>query len=95
MILMVYKEFLLPRLYDADYEIRLEKEIYHLKQDVEMKLEVTSGSWELICGEGYQIKAEGGYRERIRLRHQDILTVKTRVGDRFRLLVVDCSLIFW
>lgn len=99
MILMVYnpqicKEFLLPRLYDADYEIRLEKEIYHLKQDVEMKLEVTSGSWELICGEGYQIKAEGGYRERIRLRHQDILTVKTRVGDRFRLLVVDCSLNF-
>ena len=99
MILMVYnaqicKEFLLPRLYDADYEICLKKEEYDLNQDVDLKLEVTSGSWELVSAPGYEMKGGDGYRDRVRLCPQDILTVKTMDGNRFRLLVVDASLTF-
>ena len=99
MILMVYntqicKEFLLPNVHDADYTIHLRRDIYQLKQDVELKLENSSGGWELLKGEDYQIEADGACRARYLLRHQNIVIISTQAGDRFQIIAVDCTLNF-
>lgn len=99
MILMVYntqicKEFLLPNVHDADYTIHLRRDIYQLKQDVELKLENSSGGWELLKGEDYQIEADGACRARHLLRHQNIVIISTQAGDRFQIIAVDCTLNF-
>lgn len=96
MILMVYntqicKEFLLPNLHDADDTICLRKDIYRLHKDIELKLENSSKGWELLEGEDYQIKAEKVYKDRHLLRHQDIVDVRTQAGDRFQIIVADCT----
>lgn len=99
MILMVYntqicKEFLLPNLHDADHTIYLRRDIYRLKHDVELKLENSSRGWEFLGDRDYQIKVEGEYRERHILQHQDIVDVRTQAGDRFQIVVADCTLNF-
>ena len=99
MILMVYnaqicKEFLLPNLHDADHTIFLRRDIYRMRKDIELRLEITAGRWELISSDDYQIKAGDGYRDRVRLSHQEILNIRTGAGDRFQILVVDCMLNF-
>ncbi|MCB6415386.1 type VII secretion protein EssC [Faecalimonas umbilicata] len=96
MILMVYntqicKEFLLPNLHDEDYTIYLRRDIYRLRRDVELKLENSAKGWELLSGESYQIKAHGEYRERFLLENQEIADVRTREGDRFQIIVADCT----
>lgn len=99
MILMVYntqicKEFLLPNVHDADYTICLRRNIYHLKQDVELKLENSSEGWEILRGEDYQVKAQKVYKDRHFLTHQDIIDIRTQAGDRFQIIVADCTLNF-
>lgn len=96
MILMVYntqicKEFLLPNIHDADHSICLRKDVYRLNQDIELKLENSSRGWELLSGGSYQIKTEKGYQERHLLCHQDILVIRTQAGDRFQIIVADCT----
>ncbi len=99
MILMVYntkicKEFLLPNVHDADDMIYLRRDICQLKQDVGIRLENSSSGWEIVCGEDYQIKTKGEYKERHLLRHQDIIDVRTQAGDRFQVIAADCELHF-
>lgn len=99
MILMVYntqicKEFLLPNLRDADHTIFLRRDIYRLNEDVELRLESTADRWELLSGEDYRIRIGGEYRERVLLKDQEIMTVRTGAGDRFQILVTDCTLNF-
>jgi len=90
----ICKEFLLPNLHDADYAIYLRKNTYRLKCDIEIKLENSSGRWEIIADESYQVKAEKVYQERHVLKHQDIIDIRTQMGDRFQIIVADCSLNF-
>ncbi|MEZ3487901.1 MAG: type VII secretion protein EssC [Lachnospiraceae bacterium] len=95
MILMVYnsqicREFLLPNLHDADHTIRLRRDICRLRRDMELKLENSSGGWELVGGKEYQIKAKQEYKMRHLLSGGDIVDVRTPEGDRIQIIVVDC-----
>lgn len=96
MILMVYntqicKEFLLPNLHDADYTIYLRRDVYRLKKDVEIKLENSSRGWEILSDGEYRIKTEGEYKERHLFHHQNIVDIRTQAGDRFQIIVADCT----
>lgn len=99
MILMVYnkqicREFLLPNIHDADYSIYLHHDIYRLKEDLEIHLENSVRGWEIISTDAYYVKVERVREERHILGHQDIIEIKTMSGDRFQILVADCSLTF-
>ena len=96
MIIMVYnsqicKEFLLPNLHNADYTIHLRRDIYHLKNDVRLRLENSVCGWELSDDETYQVKVNQIYKGRHLLKDQDIITIKTMDGDRFQMIVVDST----
>lgn len=94
MILMVYntqicKEFLLPNLHDADYTIRLERKVYRLQRDIELKLERSVEGWTILGDEDYRIEAEEG-QERCRLQHHQIIGIRAKNGDYIQIIVVDC-----
>lgn len=94
MILMIYdkqvcKEFLLPNLHDVDYKIYLYREIFRLKQDIELSLENSSKGWEIVSTEAYYVKTEQMRKERHLLQNEEIVEIKTESGERLQMIVVD------
>ncbi|MDO4617665.1 MAG: type VII secretion protein EssC [Lachnospiraceae bacterium] len=85
----VYREFLLPKLYDEDFSITLSRQLYQLKKDVVLQLEKSSAGWELVSGADYQVRFDGMYCKRLFLRDQNMIEVKTRAGDSFFIVVID------
>ncbi|MDD2980440.1 MAG: type VII secretion protein EssC [Hespellia sp.] len=99
MILMVYnkqvcKEFLLPNMHDADYEIRLHHDRFHLRQDVTLKLEITDAGWCLCNSQEYFLKYSNLEKEKHFLKDKDIIELKTRNEERLKVIVVDEVLSF-
>lgn len=98
MILLVYnkqicKEFLLPNLHDADHEIRLYHDLFHLKEDIALKLEITGEVWCLKSWE-YSILCNGVSEKSHLLKNEDIIEIKTSDGDRLKIIVVESCLSF-
>lgn len=99
MILMVYnkqicKEFLLPNIHNADYELTLERQIFSFEQDLSLKLQNSQKGWELISTSDYDIRVTEDKEVRHFLKGQDILNIKTQRGERFQIVVIDGELFF-
>lgn len=95
MILMVYntqicKEFLLPNVHDTDYTICLNRDSYHLRKDIELKLEKSIRGWEILGSRDCRIIGIEGSSERCLLNHQEIVRIRTEAGDHIEIIVVDC-----
>lgn len=99
MILMVYnkqicKEFLLPNIHNADYELILERHIFSFEKDLNLKLQNSKNGWDLISTENYDIRFQEEKETRHLLKGQDILNIKTNRGERFQIVVIEGELFF-
>lgn len=99
MILMVYnkqicKEFLLPNIHNADYELLLERQIFSFEKDLELKLQNSQKGWELISTPDYSIRIKEDGEKSHTLKGQDILNIKTKRGERFQIVVIDEDFFF-
>ena len=99
MILMVYnrrqcREFLLPNLRNADYEIQLPWQEYGLTRRGPIRLEVTEKGWALDSTEDYQVRKNGQDVLNCRLKDQDILELRLADGNSVKVIVADADLSF-
>ncbi len=99
MILMLYnkwvcKEFLLPNIYDADYKLHLYKEMFQLKEDVEILLENSSKGWELVSTEKYGIWQKQQSQDRHLLINEEIVGILTNYNEVLDIVVIDTQLCF-
>lgn len=83
-----FHEFFLPGIHNADYQIRLEKERFRLREDLELKLEIMDEVWRIRQDEAYifQNEKKTGDNE---LKDGDLYTLIPVHGDvRLSLIVV-------
>lgn len=90
----VYKEYLLPNIVNTDYSVTLEAGIFHLKEDLELLLEVEEKGWKFRKSEDYQLTRVNGQGEGDYLTHGEIVTIFTRRGGKMHLIVTDTNLGF-
>ena len=94
MVIIIYytdvlKEYLLPSLVDADYEIRLEKELYGFHKDLYLKMESTKDGWSFLPGLDYDIYKDGKCCGSILVHDQDLLEFYTQEGRRIQAMISD------
>ncbi|MBS6395823.1 MAG: DUF853 family protein [Clostridiales bacterium] len=53
-----FREFFLPGIHNADYQIRLGKKVFQLQEDLELKLEILDGKWRIQTDEAYSFRNE-------------------------------------
>ena len=99
MILMIYNrkmcsEFLLPNLHDSDYEIVLPGREYGLAQGMELSLEVTPEGWSIKGTDRYRVLKDGKACGKCLLRQQDILDIRTKDGQQFKVITAEAALAF-
>lgn len=83
-----FQEFFLPGIHNADYQIRLEREIFGLLEDLVLKLEILDETWRIVENDAYSITG-GRIPEDYMLQEGDIFTIyPSQGGQRISLLVV-------
>ena len=89
-----FKEFILPSINNADYEITFSKEHFQLKNDIVLKLEVLDETWR-ICGDrNYTVqKGNRNYVGR-NLKDKDILILRTKDEEKVTVIVKEVESIF-
>ncbi len=81
-----YKEFQLPALANADYNIGISSQFFSLKEDLTLRLESVNGSWRLRHSKVYELGKEGGDPYGY-LQSNDIIQISTWLGERMTLVV--------
>lgn len=90
-----FQEYILPQMHNADYQVRLRREIFGLEQDLDLKLEIMDGIWKLLEEESYSVRGIREAEENI-LRDGSEFYLSPQGGQvQITLLVVwwnDCRL---
>ncbi|MDD3279892.1 MAG: type VII secretion protein EssC [Lachnospiraceae bacterium] len=99
MILMIYdtgiyKEYRLPNLMDADYQITLESRFFHVNKDIQLSLEVESKGWKIKTGPGYQVEREEKQIESSFLRDGDVYNLIIHQYGTIQMVVLDIEAVF-
>ncbi len=99
MILMIYqkdsfKEYLLPNGNNMNYSIRLEKEIFHLKKDIELCLDITQNQWNIKESPQYILVSDGKIYKHKQLAQEEILHIKTEDKEQLDVIAVAHSPVF-
>ena len=82
-----FKEILLPAINNADSTVILYQDVFNLKEDIVLSMEVVDHKWKFHSGAGYRITRDGeDYTQKI-IRHNDVLTLKIKGGKRLSILV--------
>lgn len=89
-----FKEYLLPSLNNTDYSIVLEKNFFHLQEDIVLKLEILDKQWSIRSDERYRItKNQTNYENKI-LKNEDILLLENNNLEEITLIVKERSSVF-
>lgn len=99
MILSIYsvnafKEFLLPSINNADYEIILQREFFDIRDDLTIKMEVIDGLWKLKRDYSYSLHKEGEKQGENSLTDKDIWTIRTRNQEKISMIVKEVDSVF-
>lgn len=94
MIVIIYytdilKEYLLPNLVNADYEIRLEKNLYGFPKDLCLKMESSREGWSFLPGLDYDIYRDGKCCGSILVHDGDLLEFYMQNGRRIQAMIAD------
>lgn len=84
-----YEEYILPDLYDANYEILLKKSNFSLQEDLKVSLEIVDGAWSFVPQKEYKIctyNGENGFSKKL----EDGLILELSVEHRKISLVSLC-----
>lgn len=92
MLLIVYnkktcKEIMLPRVFNSDFSVYLDKDEYSLNDSLLLKFENNSDNWILHNSQGYSIKYHHNYETNHILKEEDLIVINTEHGDSLFLLV--------
>lgn len=81
------KEYYLPSINNSDYSILLKKDLYGLREHVELKLEVLDSCWYFVKSTQYEILEEDGKEE---LKHglKDGMRLLLRLPDHYKLTLL-------
>lgn len=83
-----FHEFFLPGIHNADFQIRLEKKIFRLQEDLELKLEIMDEVWRIRPDEAYAFRNEWK-PDSCELEDGSLYTLVPAHGDvRISLMVV-------
>lgn len=83
-----FREFFLPGIHNADYQIRLEKRMFQLPEDLELKLEILDETWRIQPDEAYVFRNEWK-PESSELEDGSLFTLIPDRGDaRISLMIV-------
>lgn len=83
-----FHEFFLPGIHNADYQIRLEKEMFKIQEDLELKLEILDEVWRIRPDEAYAFRNEWK-PEHNELEDGSLYTLIPAHGDvRLSLMIV-------
>lgn len=98
-ILMFYvnsacKEYILPSIDNSDYKIILHKEIFNLREDVKIELEVMEGMWSFIQNSDYIIKREKEIFFGEKIENGQILEFQTEYADNITIIVIQVEKTF-
>lgn len=78
----------LPNINDSDYEEILEKNIYNLKSDIKIKLEVINHNWTLFATKDYDIIFERHHVDSLNLNNGVTFGLKTVSGDQILIIAI-------
>lgn len=82
----VYKEFQLPAVPNADYNIGISSQFFHLKEDLTLRMESVNGNWRLRHSKAYELRKEGGDPYGY-LQSNDIVQITTWLEEKMTLVV--------
>lgn len=90
----VYKEYQLPNIMNADYSILIEKELFQLVRDVELKMDITERGWRFLESEEYRIMAGRVQVPEKQIGEGDIVNFVLDGGKRIDVLVTEAEFRF-
>lgn len=86
-----YQEFLLPDLDNADHELTLNKNLFGMRADLKILLEIVDGIWKFKNSKIYRLKDHEGYEAQgHQLLDGQIYHIKDREGNKITLVVMNC-----
>lgn len=83
-----YKEYLLPNLKNTEYSVMIDHDIFRLKQDLELRLEVDSKGWRFMKSSEYALKKREQTQEEY-IGQGDIYSLITRKDETLQLIAAD------
>lgn len=99
MILMIYqkdvfREYVLPKTKNMDYNIIIDKNQFHIQENIELKLESVDNEWVIYDNDGYCLYEGSSTYERIIIEDGQIISVKTSNEEHLQIIVVDIDEFF-
>ena len=82
-----YKEFYLPVLNDADYQLVLLAGEFGLSEDLKLQMESVGGEWKFLPNESYSVSRKDEAYENQALGSGDQITVTNRSGETVVILI--------
>lgn len=94
MILMVYqldmfREYVLPKNNDMDYEIILDKSLFHINENIVLDLECVENKWILHENDQFGMVCDGKQCSDIELEDANVIYCKTSNNEKIQLIVAD------
>lgn len=89
-----FKEFILPPINNSDYSIFLEKEDFHIREDITLSLEVLDEAWRIKRDLRYRILRGKSDYDGSFLRDKDMLTLENKYNERVFLIIKEKESIF-
>ena len=87
-----YQEYILPEIYDADYEILLNKQLFGLREDLHVSLEIVDGKWKFVKRKEYSLltnERKKGFQKT--LEDGQVYYLKDLIGNKITLVVLSCE----
>lgn len=90
-----YQECILPELYDADYDLVLDRQLFGMSEDLHVALENVDDKWKFVSKKNYRLRTyEGESAFGAVLEDGQVYYLKSREGCKLTLVVMCCEEIF-
>ncbi len=88
-----FQEFIFPNTDNTDYHISLDRSVFHFKHSVKVNFEVINRRWSIMASEGrYEIIHHNKTVERVELKGNELITLKTNAGEVIKGFTFDSKL---
>lgn len=86
------QEYILPNLYDADYEILLKKQLFGIQKDIRVLLEIVDGRWSFVqCDEYHLLTKESMLGFGISLEDGQVYYLRSHEGIEITMVIISYS----
>jgi len=85
----IFREYVLPRTNNQDYPIVLDKNQFHMKENIVLKLEILNNEWIVRGGEAYHMLFLDSPCDEIRIKDGDIISIHTVNKEKVQVIAVD------